>query len=117
MSTFPALAPNHDYPCIAPPSDLVFPSFDDSCDIDEDCALVSVTLDCAGSLQWTGVNSNDELAFEAAADICIATLIPCDSVPHNTDDYGHLDSQFSANGDVRCVDHVCVGTLLPGIAD
>jgi hypothetical protein len=61
-----------------------FPSFDEACSVDEDCALVLHTIDCCGTeLAW-GIRADAVAAFEAAEAVCDGQYPACDCAPMPT---------------------------------
>ncbi|MFV8750894.1 hypothetical protein ACNOYE_10130 [Nannocystaceae bacterium ST9] len=56
----------------------VFPSFDKSCGVDSDCAVVVHTTDCCGNSVAWGINLAEVDAFAAAEAICDGQYPQCD---------------------------------------
>lgn len=55
----------------------VFPDFDKTCSVDEDCAVVVHTTDCCGNSVAWGINMAEVDAFDAAEAICDGQYPPC----------------------------------------
>ncbi|HEY0135744.1 MAG TPA: hypothetical protein VGB85_16785 [Nannocystis sp.] len=76
----PEVACNEDPP--------VFPDFDESCGVAEDCAIVFHQIDCCGSKAAWGVNADVAKAFGDAEAMCVMQYNQCDcpTLPPVADD-------------------------------
>jgi len=85
----------------------VFPSFDNACAIDTDCALALHQTDCCGSRVALGIDAGLQAAFDAAEKVCEAQYPACGCVggPITADDGGKTYNQALVG--VACKDHVC----------
>lgn len=56
----------------------VFPTFDKTCGVDSDCALVLHTINCCGTEVAWGISTSETAAFEAAETTCDSQYPECD---------------------------------------
>lgn len=61
--------------CWPPPP--VFPTFDNSCQVDQDCAAGIHQIDCCGSFYALGLNSQELNRFREDEEICELQYPPC----------------------------------------
>lgn len=61
-----------------------FPSFDEGCAVDQDCAIALHTIDCCGTEVAWGIRTSSVAAFEEAEAVCDAQYPQCDCAPMPT---------------------------------
>ena len=77
-----------------------------ACSVDADCGASRVFLDCCGTARQTGINVDDQAAFEAAYAQCDAAEPLCDCLPNvTTADDGSIDVGGAVTS--SCVEGLC----------
>jgi len=76
------------------------------CSVDADCGATRVYLDCCGTARQTGVNVDDQAAFDTAYAQCDASQPLCDCIPDvTTADDGTIDAGGAVTS--TCVNGLC----------
>ena len=91
-----------------------FPSFDRTCGMDVDCAVVSHQVDCCGSRAALGVAAREVVRFSEAERACASMFPACDCAAQPTT----ADDGTTGSGDARvaCVAGQCTSTFAGGAA-
>jgi len=95
------------------PGDPVFPSFDMSCQSDDDCAVAVHQINCCGTRQALGINGQEVGRFSEDEAICELQYPSCDCA-----DFGIRadDGQSTYDPDelgVVCAENTCTTFVAP----
>jgi hypothetical protein len=94
-------------------TDLVFPSFDMTCDVDSDCVVGVQQVNCCGTRRALGLNGNELDRFTKDEAICEREYAACDCADFGIEADDGQRTYEAADIGVACSDGACTTFVMP----